>query len=85
MSQKTMPFGKFKGQKIESLPRYYVSWLWKQDWLSDWLRDAVGEASSKWTNIKYHSTADGGWTGWFNPVTRRGGSISGRATGRVLY
>jgi len=28
----TLRFGKFKGQKFESTPKWYQEWLLKQDW-----------------------------------------------------
>ena len=31
-----MPFGKFKGERMEDIPAWYLLWLLKQDWITDW-------------------------------------------------
>jgi hypothetical protein len=36
-----MPFGKFKGEPLDRLPLWYLSWLDRQPWLFDDLADAV--------------------------------------------
>ena len=32
MTNQTLRFGKFKGQKFNETPKYYQDWLLKQDW-----------------------------------------------------
>lgn len=36
-----MPFGKYKNQPVEELPRHYLQWLRTQDWLKRDLADAI--------------------------------------------
>jgi len=38
---KVMPFGKHKGEAIESLPADYKRWLLSQDWLDEYMRKAL--------------------------------------------
>ena len=33
-----MPFGKFKGRAIKTVPAYYLDWLSKQEWMQEWPR-----------------------------------------------
>jgi hypothetical protein len=33
-----MPFGKYKGRKIKSVPASYLDWLHGQDWIQEWPR-----------------------------------------------
>jgi hypothetical protein len=39
-----MPFGKFKGCPVHSLPEDYLSWLWENIELREPLRSAVADA-----------------------------------------
>ena len=34
--QYEMPFGKYKGQEIGSVPASYLDWLAGQDWIGKW-------------------------------------------------
>lgn len=36
-----MPFGKHRDVELEKVPRHYLQWLMRQEWLGGWLRDAV--------------------------------------------
>ena len=39
-----MPFGKHKDKEVSEIPRGYLRWLRRQDWLGGWLEQAVDEA-----------------------------------------
>jgi Putative quorum-sensing-regulated virulence factor len=45
-----MPFGKYKGSRLEDVPLEYISWLIDQDFLRDPLRSAVEEEYDRRTN-----------------------------------
>jgi hypothetical protein len=32
-----MPFGKYRGLELETVPRQYLGWLRRQPWLGAWL------------------------------------------------
>lgn len=45
----TMPFGKYKGRKLDEVPAAYLDWLRDQEWLGEW--PAVSkyiEDNAKW-------------------------------------
>jgi hypothetical protein len=31
-----MPFGRYRGVRMEDVPVTYIDWVQKQDWLADW-------------------------------------------------
>jgi len=36
-----MPFGKHKDVELEEVPRPYLRWLRRQEWLGGWLAQAI--------------------------------------------
>jgi hypothetical protein len=38
-----MPFGKYKDVELDQIPRPYLQWLRRQEWLGAWLRQAIDE------------------------------------------
>lgn len=36
-----LPFGKYKGQEITTIPISYLEWLYKQDWVSENIKDLI--------------------------------------------
>jgi hypothetical protein len=38
-----MPFGKYKDKELTEIPKGYLRWLSRQDWVGDWLTSAVAE------------------------------------------
>jgi len=54
MSEKTIPFGKYKGRTISECPIEYLDWLIGQDWLFDDLKEEIGtylEQCPEWHNL----------------------------------
>ena len=44
--QDTMPFGKYKGYAMESVPASYLLWLWNQGVENDEVRDYIAASFS---------------------------------------
>jgi uncharacterized protein (DUF3820 family) len=38
-----MPFGKHKGKELTEIPKGYLRWLRRQDWVGDWLVNGVDQ------------------------------------------
>lgn len=38
-----MPFGKYQGVKLTEVPRPYLRWLRRQEWLGTWLVKAIDD------------------------------------------
>jgi hypothetical protein len=38
-----MPFGKHKGVELTEVPRPYLQWLRRQEWLRGWLAQAIDD------------------------------------------
>ena len=41
-----MPFGKYKNVELETIPRSYLCWLRRQEWLGEWLAKEIDSVLS---------------------------------------
>jgi hypothetical protein len=59
MTNQTLTFGKFKGQKFNETPKYYQDWLLKQDWFK--VSNKVYNPSKEISNL---SSSLKNWNGY---------------------
>jgi uncharacterized protein (DUF3820 family) len=58
-----MPFGKYKGRKMEDVPATYLKWLMEEPWIGDW-PDVLDYLEQNVAAIEAELKDQGYYEGW---------------------